>query len=63
MEIQPRQRSTAVTLGSNNWTEWIWSIQCQVKTLGIWKFIDLAGAEELKDPYYLEAKGIKLTAE
>ena len=33
------------------------------KTLGVWKFIDPAGAEELQDPRYPEPKDIRPAAE
>ena len=63
METQPTQRSTAVILGPNNWTEWIRSIQRRAETLGVWKFVDPAGAEELQDSRYPEVKDVKPTAE
>jgi len=62
METQPTQRSVAVILGPNNWTEWIRSIQRRAETLGVWKYIDPAGAEELQDPSYPEPKDVKPTA-
>ena len=63
METQPIQRSIAVILGPSNWTEWIRSIQRRAETLGIWRFVDPAGVEELQDPGYPEIKDIKPTAE
>lgn len=62
METQPTQRPTAAILGPNNWTEWIRSIQRRAETLGVWKYIDPAGAEELRDPSYPEPKDVKSTA-
>src|SRR5205809_1110389 len=59
IESQPIQRPIVVILGPNNWTEWIRSIQRCAKTLGVWRYIDSAGAEELRDPSYSEPKDIK----
>ena len=59
METPSTQRSVAVILGLNNWTEWIHSIQHHAETLGVWKYIDSAGAEELQDPSYPEPKDVK----
>ena len=62
METQPTQKSTAVILGPNNWAEWIQSIQHRAETLGVWKFVDPAGAEELRDTQYPEPKDVNPTA-
>ena len=62
MEFQPIQRPIAVILGPNNWTEWIRSIQRRAETLGVWRYIDPAKTEELRDPSYPESKDVKPTA-
>jgi hypothetical protein len=62
METQSTQQSVAVILGPNNWAEWIRSIQYRAETLGVWRFVDPAGAEELQDPHYPEPKDVKSAA-
>ncbi len=62
IETQPTQRSVAIILGLNNWTEWIRSIQHRAETLGVWKYIDPAKTEELQDLSYPEPKDVKQTA-
>ncbi len=62
METQSAQRSVAVILGPSNWEEWIRSIQRRAETLGVWKFVNPTGTDDLQDPHYPEPKDIKATA-
>ena len=62
METQPTQKPIAVILGPGNWTEWIRSIQRRAETLGVWKYVDPNGDEELQDPKYPEPKDVNTEA-